>query len=236
MAKIILMLKDSVVSEILLDKGIVSIGRSPDNDIFIDNLAVSSFHAKISNRGQSFLIEDLNSTNGTFVNNKRVSNSILANNDMIMVGKHSLIFSDPRNVDDQDITQAARKGGDDATVMMGAKPVFVETSTLQTEITSVEPLGGFNVIDGPTEKREYELSARLTTIGKSDSAEIRLKGFFAPRLAALVNRSSEGYSISPPTSGSKILVNGNPVVGRVFLKHNDIVDVWKVKLQFYIKN
>jgi pSer/pThr/pTyr-binding forkhead associated (FHA) protein len=235
MANLVLMLKDTVISEIFLEKDLISIGRSPSNDICIDNLAVSSCHAKISRRNNTFQIEDLNSTNGTFVNDKRVLNAILSNNDVIMIGKHSLIFSDPNCVDDQDITQNVRKGGDEETVMMSTKP-FVESSTQQTDIIYEEPLGGFNVIEGPVESREYLLSARLTTIGKAGSSDIRLKGFFAPRVAALVNRGKEGYSLTPQSGGCKVLVNGTPVTGRIILKHCDIVDIWKVKLQFYIKN
>ncbi|PIV67276.1 MAG: phosphopeptide-binding protein, partial [Nitrospirae bacterium CG01_land_8_20_14_3_00_44_22] len=73
MSKVMLKFKEAVLKEIPLDKDTVTIGRNPGNDIHIDNLAISGFHAKLINRGGRFFIEDLNSTNGTFVNGKRIS-------------------------------------------------------------------------------------------------------------------------------------------------------------------
>ncbi len=93
MAKIILTFKQKTLKEILLKKDHITIGRDPDNDIQVDNLAVSRFHAKIVGNMGVFYIEDLNSINGTFVNEKRVSKtSNLNNGDKITIGKHTLIF------------------------------------------------------------------------------------------------------------------------------------------------
>jgi pSer/pThr/pTyr-binding forkhead associated (FHA) protein len=78
------------------------------------------------------------------------------------------------------------------------------------------------------------LKERVTTIGKDDSAVIRLKGFFAPKVAALVNRRREGYFISP--SGKKPLkINGEEINQRYDLKDGDIVEIAGVKMQFYLK-
>jgi pSer/pThr/pTyr-binding forkhead associated (FHA) protein len=95
-------------------------------------------------------------------------------------------------------------------------------------------LGGFLIIEGSTEKKDYELKERVTTIGKDESAGIRLKGFFAPKVTALVNRRKEGYFVTP--SGEKELkVNGSRVEQRYDLKDGDIVEVAGLKMQFYIK-
>jgi hypothetical protein len=236
MATVILMLKDTVISEVPLVEGITSIGRSPNSTIFIDNLAVSSCHAKITNRSNSYIIEDLNSTNGTFVNDKRVSSALLADNDVILIGKHSLIISCPPETDDQDATQFAHQECDDKTVVMNVKQLRINTPTQKADIITVPLLGGFSVIDGPVELREYMLNASITTIGKSVASIIRLKGFFAPREAALVHRNAEGYSLSRSSRWCRVKVNGIPVTGQVVLAHNDIVDVWKVKMKFFIKN
>ena len=98
-----------------------------------------------------------------------------------------------------------------------------------------EKLGGFVIIEGNTDKREYELAGRLTTIGKSDTAGIKLKGLFAPKVAALINRTKSGYFISPAESSKKLKINGAVVEGRQELKDGDIVDVANIKMQFYIK-
>ncbi len=96
MVKIILKLKDKTISEIDVFKDTITIGRDPQNDVHIDNPAVSRFHAKIARISESaFYIDDLKSTNGTYVNEKRITwREGLKNNDVITIGKHSLIFND----------------------------------------------------------------------------------------------------------------------------------------------
>ncbi len=84
MTKIILKFKDKVLKEIPVEKELITIGRKPDNDIEIDNLAVSGHHARIFKMEDWFLVEDLNSLNGTFVNGKMVQESPLKNGDEIL--------------------------------------------------------------------------------------------------------------------------------------------------------
>jgi pSer/pThr/pTyr-binding forkhead associated (FHA) protein len=230
------MLKDAVISETILDKTIVTIGRGASNDIVIDNLAVSSFHARIIIENGVFTLEDLNSTNGTFVNDRRIAHVALNNNDAITIGKHTLLFSDPRLEDNPDITLNGREQISDKTIMIDARTALAEI-TANTAPLGKEPLSArLTIIDGPTETREYELVGRLATIGKIKTAEIRLKGFFAPRVAALINRGKEGYYISPPDNGRKICVNGRTIGGRTLLAHGDTVEVWKVKMQFHTRS
>ncbi len=69
-----------------------NIGRKKENDISIDNLAVSGFHAQIDSVSNTFVLRDLESTNGTFVNDKKITLHNLKHNDSILIGKHELIF------------------------------------------------------------------------------------------------------------------------------------------------
>ena len=95
MAKIIVMLKDKVVSEIALDKEEITIGRDSSNDIYLKNPSVSREHAKIIKKGRVFYVEDLDSTNGTYVNDSMVGwRSGLNDDDRISVGKYSLVFKE----------------------------------------------------------------------------------------------------------------------------------------------
>jgi pSer/pThr/pTyr-binding forkhead associated (FHA) protein len=71
----------------------LNIGRNPKNDILIDNMAVSNFHATVKKVMNTYFIEDLNSTNGTFVNEKKIDKYELLDGDEIIIGKHSLLFS-----------------------------------------------------------------------------------------------------------------------------------------------
>src|SRR5512135_2115276 len=106
MAKLLLKFGGSILKEVAIDKEVITVGRKPGNDIQIDNLAVSGFHAKIEHSGGQYFIEDLNSTNGTFVARKRVSRCALRNNDDITIGKHTLVFLSelPETADSPDAT------------------------------------------------------------------------------------------------------------------------------------
>ncbi len=93
MLKLELKFKDSVLKTIVLDKEVISIGRHSDNDIHIDSLSVSSQHARIVKYHKKYIIEDLDSTNGTFLNKTRISKEKLSDNDVLTIGKHTLITS-----------------------------------------------------------------------------------------------------------------------------------------------
>ena len=92
MAKLILTLNENIVGEFPLNKECVTIGRKPDNDIQIDNLAVSGHHAQIITILNDSFLEDLNSTNGTYVNSKLIKKHALSDGDVISLGKHQLKY------------------------------------------------------------------------------------------------------------------------------------------------
>jgi pSer/pThr/pTyr-binding forkhead associated (FHA) protein len=88
---IILKFNDSVVRQISSDKTEITIGRDPDTDIQIDNISVSRVHAKIQKEPKQYVLHDLNSTNGTFVNGKKIKKKSLKEDDVITIGKHTLL-------------------------------------------------------------------------------------------------------------------------------------------------
>jgi pSer/pThr/pTyr-binding forkhead associated (FHA) protein len=92
MAKLIIKLNDAVIDQIPVRQGDMAIGRQRDSEIVLENLAVSGRHATIFTVGEDSFIQDLNSTNGTFINNRRIAKAHLKNGDIITVGKHSLIY------------------------------------------------------------------------------------------------------------------------------------------------
>jgi hypothetical protein len=231
MAKILVKFKDAVLKEIPLEKEVTTIGRKEGNDVVIDNIGVSGFHAKIVREGDYYAVEDMNSLNGTFVDGKKISKVILNSGNVILVGKHTLEFISEMKQQPEQKTQQMRGISMDETMVIA--PLEQEKILASTE--KLEVLGGFIVVEGSTDMGEYELKDRVTTIGKDDSALIKLKGFFAPKIAALVNRRKEGYFISP--SGKKPLkINGEEVDHRYDLKDGDIVEVAGVKMQFYVKD
>lgn len=102
MIKLELMFKDKFLKKIETEKSEITIGRSPNTDIQIDNLAVSKQHARLIKQKGQYVVEDLNSTNGTLLNNEKISRAILKHNDMILVGKHTLVI----NLDEKTDTPA----------------------------------------------------------------------------------------------------------------------------------
>src|SRR5260221_4108945 len=93
MAKVYLKFNMAVIKEFDLKKDETTFGRKPNNDIVIENPAISGFHGKIVKEGDHFYVEDLNSTNGTFINGQRIKKSVLKNKDQIGVARHVLYFT-----------------------------------------------------------------------------------------------------------------------------------------------
>ncbi len=93
MPALTLKFKDTVINKYQVDnKKPLHIGRRRSNDIVIENLAVSGEHAKVEPSQEGFVITDLQSKNGTYVNNKPITNCLLKNGDVIKIGMHTLIF------------------------------------------------------------------------------------------------------------------------------------------------
>jgi pSer/pThr/pTyr-binding forkhead associated (FHA) protein len=232
MARVLLKYKEAVVKEVIINKEVTTIGRKTDNDILIDNQAVSGHHAQIRMEGDSLFIEDLSSLNGTYLNSQRVSKAELYNGDTVLLGVHTLdVFSDKKRDPQKDEFAVRGRSMDETMVIAPDDKKKILTSA---DKTVSEVIGGFFVVEGSADKKEYELRERVTAIGKEDGSTIKLKGFFAPKIAALVNRRKEGYFITP-AGGKEIKVNGEVIDQRHDLQDGDIVEAGGLKLQFYIK-
>ena len=103
------------VQEFVLDKKDITIGRVASNDIAIDNLAISSHHATVHAMEDGAVLEDMNSTNGTFVNDKKVTRHTLKDGDIIGIGKHQILF-----FHDSAFSTAGSDDQSEATVMMSS--------------------------------------------------------------------------------------------------------------------
>lgn len=92
MAKLIVKFNNEVADHIDIKQGDMKVGRRPGCEVFLDNLSVSGEHANIFTIGEDSFIQDLNSTNGTFINNKKITKHHLRNGDAVVIGKHTLIY------------------------------------------------------------------------------------------------------------------------------------------------
>jgi pSer/pThr/pTyr-binding forkhead associated (FHA) protein len=91
MLTIELKFNNAVLKTIETDKEVITIGRNVKNDVQIDNLSVSKQHARIVKQEGKYFIEDMKSTNGTYLNEKKITKEKLTNNDVITIGKHTLL-------------------------------------------------------------------------------------------------------------------------------------------------
>jgi len=236
MARIEVRFDDVALKHVSLDKPQITIGRSGKNDIVIDNMAVSRKHAKIYREGPRFIVEDLKSLNGTFVNNKKVSQWILSHNDQILIGKHSLVFIDE---EDQPSSETARTGRDVAeqTLVLETKKQRELLSKTEKPNTVKGPRGihgRLAIISGGSGQRDIELAKRLTIAGKGNHADIKLKGLFLGRTVFFISQRPGGFTIS--SSGGRTIprVNGVPIVDHQELKDGDMISAGRTKMQFHM--
>jgi pSer/pThr/pTyr-binding forkhead associated (FHA) protein len=230
MMKILLKFKDAVIKEMPIEQDSYTIGRKEDNDIQIDNLAVSGFHAKLVKEGNTLYIEDKESTNGTFLNGRKITKSILQNGDVVLIGSHTIEYKTDIKSQEDATKTGVRSRSMNETILLSP----TEQQKILASSEKLDVLGGMMIIEGTTDNKEYLLKERIATIGKDNSALIRLKGFFAPKVAALINRRKDGYFITP-SGGKEMKINGNKVDKRYDLKDGDIVEVAGIKMQFFIK-
>ncbi len=111
MPKMIVSLDGVVIKEVQLSKDRTSLGRRPYNDIVIDNLAVSGEHAVLQMSGNEVYVEDLNSTNGTYVNGKTVKKQLLQNGDFVEIGKYRIQYASEASAAEPARGAAAAPGG-----------------------------------------------------------------------------------------------------------------------------
>jgi len=233
MARLILMFNKQVVKEFPLDKEGVTIGRNEDNTIMVDNLAVSGYHARIDLAGKDHILTDLQSTNGTFVNDKKVVSHKLSHGDNIIVGKHVMLFVATGREAEAKTDQ--QKVDMDKTMMLDTakqKELLAKQQGALQAAKAAEKIGVVSFIEG-ADLGEIELKKKLTKIGKAETSEIRLSGLFMPATAATISRRPSGYVLT--TMGSKIKVNGQAIADNVALNEFDTIEIGKIKFQFYYK-
>jgi pSer/pThr/pTyr-binding forkhead associated (FHA) protein len=244
---------DQVLKEVPLTQAPTTIGRLPDNSVQIDNLAVSGHHARISWDQDHYVVEDLGSLNGTYVNNERVGKATLKHGDQMKIGKHLVEFKHEGPV--STIAVAAKTGPAapqlDATMRLdtkqsrgqladksapaaGAGPLGISRPAWMSEpfAAAKDRIGLLNILEGKTDQEKYVLTGKMTMIGKSSMASIRLKGLFAPTTAALISKRDNKYFISPSESKARLKLNGEDVIGQRELSSGDVIEVGKVKAAF----
>jgi pSer/pThr/pTyr-binding forkhead associated (FHA) protein len=235
MARLMLSLDGQILAEYNMNKERYTIGRLPDNDIRIDNPAVSGHHSLIINILNDSFLEDLNSTNGTYVNGKLIKKHAMQHGDVITVGHHQLRFVDSQDSGaEQDefektmVITPSTQGEDrirrvSAAVDQAAKAVVKRPGV--PENATALPKAKLQVLSGAFAGRELELTKALTTLGRPGVQ------------VAAITRRSEGYFIVHVDSGKENdfpQVNGVPIGPQARrLNDNDVVQLAGVKMGFF---
>jgi len=237
MPTLTLKFKDNTLGEYTMTEGKpLIIGRQDTNDIPIENLAVSGHHAKIDKVGEGYLLTDLQSKNGSFVNKQLVSSHWLKHGDTIVIGKHTLLFTYAEGEARPDDTG----GSMDQTMVMDTDKYrdMVDQSTKATpggaaKAEKKQKIGVLSYLSGG--EGEVELKKKLTKIGKNASCDIQVGGMMMGQTAVTISQRPNGYSLSYVKGMTKPKVNGKVVKESVMLKDFDRVEIGSVEMQFFIK-
>jgi len=227
--------KDKTLGDYPLQKSIsLTIGRRKNNDIVIDNLAVSSHHAKIDSVGDGFVLIDLQSKNGSFVNEQLIHSHWLKNGDIISIGKHSLVFcySEDEKMPDDDSDEIERTMAMDTSqyrsMVNKSKPKVEAPLKILKRKDTIGILAFLNGGNG-----KIKLRKTITKIGKHRDSDIIVKGFMVGRTSATISQRPDGFYLSYVSGMAKPKVNDKTVKQAMILNDLDIIDIGSTKFQFF---
>ncbi len=234
MARLILMFNKQVIKEYPLLRDSITVGRAEDNTVVIDNLAVSSYHARIDKAGSEFILTDLQSTNGTFINENRVVSHKLAHGDNISIGKHVLLFVGEKGKVEEEPDKKANLNKTMILDTVKQRELLAKQKGAAAQPKPPEKIGVISFVDG-SGLGEIELGKKLTKIGKADTSEVRLSGLMMGQTAATISRRPSGYAITFTGGMAKLKVNGHVVKESLDLKEFDTIEIGSYKFQFYMR-
>lgn len=225
MPEILVKFQDRIVERIVTEKERLTMGRSADNDIVLDNRGVSRRHAQIEFGDAGAVVIDNDSLNGTFVNQRKISEHPLQNRDTITIGKFDLVFFNQ--------AEPTKKMSDmDGTMVLNTKKQKGLIDRDREAQQMVAEAGASILLELDGEKQlSHPLKKETVTIGKSKMVDIRVGGFMVPKVQAKVERQMEAYSLVNVGRRSRTKVNGETVDDAV-LKNGDLVQVGNVTFRF----
>ena len=226
MGKLVVSLDGVVIKEVQITKDKTTLGRRPYNDIVIDNLAVSGEHAVLQMVGADVFIEDLNSTNGTYINGKAIKKQLLTHNDTVEIGKYKIKYLVDESGDYEktmimrpgaSAAQAAAPGGVNSSFggLGAAHPPAPAPAAPPSQPASIK------VLNGAAAGREVTLTKVVTTVGKP-----------GVQVASITKRPN-GYAFAHVEGAVKPSINGVPIVGdSVPLRNGDVIELAGTQMQF----
>ncbi len=216
MPKMIVSIDGVVIKEVQLTKDRTTLGRRPYNDIVIDNLAVSGEHAVLQMTGNEVYLEDLNSTNGTYINGKAVKKQLLQNNDTVEIGKYKIKFMNEAAGPTFEKTMVIKAGAAGL-----APPPAAAAAPAADMLAGSGPNAAIKVLSGAAAGREVPLVKVVTTIGKPGVA------------VAAITKRPHGFVVAHVEGANKPTLNGAPIGAEpVTLKNGDLLELAGTQMQF----
>ena len=225
MPKMIVSIDGVVIKEVQLTKDRTTLGRRPYNDVVIDNLAISGEHAVFQMTGNEVFIEDLNSTNGTYVNGKAAKKQQLHNGDTVEVGKYKIKFVNEVAGDGFEKTMMVKSGPGG---LASPPPPVVQPSgpgglapRAPAPMASSTSQASIKVLSGAASGREVPLTKVVTTIGKPGVA------------VAAITKRQHGFVVHHVEGAGNPSLNGSPIgTEPVSLKNGDLIELAGTQMQF----
>lgn len=218
MPKMIVSIDGVVIKEVQLTKERTSLGRRPYNDIVIDNLAISGEHAVLQMTGGQVYLEDLNSTNGTYVNGKATKKQLLQDGDVVEVGKYKIKF-----VNEVPFAEMATM----VESRVEARPLAAAVAPHPLHMPAESPFGmeplhaAIKVLTGAAAGREVPLTKVVTTVGKPGVA------------VAAITRRHRGFFVHHVEGAGNPALNGSPFgMDPIALKNGDLIELAGTQMQF----
>jgi len=207
-----------------LDKEIMTIGRKDDNDIHIENLAVSGHHAKLLTIFDDSFLEDLGSTNGTYVNGQPITKHPLKNGDVIVIGKHELRYiNDSNSTSDDDKTVLIRRhpGLNTSPGTNLNEPINMPGS-MAADLSAAK----LQILNGKGAGKELALQKPSVKLGKSGADIVQ------------INRRPDGHfivNLDQQSGSTQLTINGEAVGSRAIkLNNHDVIEINKLKIEYYL--
>jgi len=262
MSTLTLKLKNELLGEYQLQDGFsLTIGRGNKNDVVLQDPVVSGHHAKIDPVGDRFVLIDLQSKNGTFVNEQLVISRWLKHGDVISIGKHQLVFNQYgiQQIFDDDLEELDKtvimdtslhrnmmiksnptksinivRFWDKASGQDAGRDGQPKVSTPFTAIGDDQPVGVITYLAGGFGK--VRLKRKISTIGKHPSSDVVVKGFLVGQTSITITQKPEGFYLTHITGLAKPKVDGNTVKEPIFIDDLSIIEIGSAKLQFSLED
>lgn len=258
MPTLTLILKNKPLGNYQLRNGVsITIGRREDNDVVIDDPAVSGHHAKIDSMGNRFVMIDLQSKNGSFVNEQLINSHWLMDGDVINIGDHSLLYNqragkkrakDESNKFDDTLdmnsTQHRR-------MMKKSNPLksinvvrFWDKSQSRGTVMDVDPQTPRPITNSKKEETDstltylaggngrIELTRKITTIGKHPTSDIVVKGLLLDPTTVTISKKVGGFYFNYIGGLPRPKINDVTASESTLLTDSDIIEIGSTRLQF----